>query len=321
MRLVRALLTTCCAIAIGTVLLVPGVRADEYNKLTYLTFSASIQVPGVTLPAGTYMFKLADPETGRRAIQIWNQDGSKLYTTLLTIPDQMMEAKSDPVVMFNETPSGSPHAVKSWFYPGDRTGMEFIYPKDQAMRIATATNSPVLSYTEDLKADSDIAVMRSTGVGRIGASGQVAANDTSATTTAQSSTTAATATTTSADVSQSTTSAQSATTVGAPARETTTATTTTAAATTTVESPAAAPVEAAPAPVANGRSDLSIDQNVPPQNERAVGTSGQAGQQARAEQGLPRTASPLAALELLSASMLAAAFGIRRLRRRVVDTQ
>jgi hypothetical protein len=119
------LFATICAIAIATVLLVPGVRADEFNKLTYLTFRGPVQVPGVTLPAGTYMFKLADPETGRRAIQVWDEKGTKLYTTLLTIPDEQLEAKDDPVVMFTERPSAVPQAIKSWFYPGARIGQEF----------------------------------------------------------------------------------------------------------------------------------------------------------------------------------------------------
>ena len=31
------------------------------NKRTFLTFSAPVQVPGATLPAGTYVFRIANP--------------------------------------------------------------------------------------------------------------------------------------------------------------------------------------------------------------------------------------------------------------------
>jgi hypothetical protein len=75
----------------------PGARADEYTKQTFLTFSGPVQVPGMTLPAGRYMFKLADPEGGRRAIQIWDEKGTKMFAMLLTIPDEQPEAKDDPV--------------------------------------------------------------------------------------------------------------------------------------------------------------------------------------------------------------------------------
>lgn len=327
MRLMRAVLTVSSAIAIAAIVLVPAARADEYNKLTYLTFSAPIQVPGVSLPAGTYMFKLADPESGRRAIQIWSQDGSKLYTTLLTIPEQMAEPKDEPVVIFMESPSGAPHAIRSWFYPGDRTGQEFIYPKDQALKIATATNTEVLAYTGELKTDSDVTAMRGSAVGRVGASGQASATNTASADTAQSSTstataTTATATTTAEPAAQAAASQPSAapaatvdqtpTTAGAAASATTTAPSTT------------ARTETAPAASATaGRSDLSIDQNVPPQ--RAVGTSGQVAENRSGQAGegrqLPATASPLLALELLSASTFAAALALRRLRRRVMETQ
>ena len=60
----------------------------------------------------------------------------KLYTTLLTIPDERMEASDQPVVLFAERPSGQAQAIKSWFYPDERIGQEFVYPKQQAMAIA-----------------------------------------------------------------------------------------------------------------------------------------------------------------------------------------
>jgi cobalamin biosynthesis Mg chelatase CobN len=44
-----------------------------------------------------------------------------------------------------ETASGTPAAIKTWWYPGERTGYEFIYPKEQARRLATAASQPVLT--------------------------------------------------------------------------------------------------------------------------------------------------------------------------------
>ena len=39
------------------------VRADDYNKKTRLTFSQPVEIPGKVLPAGTYIFRLADSLT------------------------------------------------------------------------------------------------------------------------------------------------------------------------------------------------------------------------------------------------------------------
>ena len=140
MRVVKAL---CCA-AVLTAMCVPGVRADEWDKKTILTFSGPVQIPGATLPAGSYMFKLAD--TGdRHVVQVFDKDGKKIIKTLMTIPNQRLAATDKPVVMFSERPAGSPVAVKVWFYPGERIGNEFIYPKRQAMRIAKETHQRVLA--------------------------------------------------------------------------------------------------------------------------------------------------------------------------------
>ena len=41
-------------------------RADTYDKRTVFTFNRPISLPGVTLPAGKYMFRLVDTETTRK---------------------------------------------------------------------------------------------------------------------------------------------------------------------------------------------------------------------------------------------------------------
>jgi hypothetical protein len=291
MRVARAFITMCCALAIAAVLLVPSARADEYNKLTYLTFSGPVQVPGVTLPAGTYMFKLANPESGRRAIQIWDEKGTQLYTTLLTIPDEQLEAQDEPVVMFWERPSGMPQAVKSWFYPAERSGYEFIYPKSQAMKIAEAANAPVLAYTDEVKADADEVALRGAKVGRIDATGQAAADATTTTTTT---TTTATATT---------------------------AATATPSANRTEPPAAAAPSTTAAAEPAPSTTIARAEPAAPPADDLPIGTSGTQAAQADADRELPRTASPLATIGLLSVLMIVSATGVRQLRRRFAENR
>src|SRR4030088_2869667 len=81
-----------CSAAIIAAGLAPSAHADEYTKLTLLTFSAPVDVPGITLPAGTYRFALAGPESGRRAIKVTDKDGTKTYGVFLSIPDQRTKA-------------------------------------------------------------------------------------------------------------------------------------------------------------------------------------------------------------------------------------
>jgi hypothetical protein len=160
----------CCAAALAMLVASPA-RGDVWNKKTFLTFSGPVQVPGVTLPAGTYTFKLADLTGSRHVVQIFDKDEKKIYTTILAIPDQRLEPSDKPVVLFSERPAGTPQAIKAWFYPGETIGNEFVYPKSQAIRIARATHQSVLTAADDTTTTAD--AMKSAEVGRVDENGQM----------------------------------------------------------------------------------------------------------------------------------------------------
>jgi hypothetical protein len=125
-------------------------RADESNKLTYFTFSAPVELPSVTLPAGTYMFKLLDGNSSRNVVQVFNKQGTKLYATILTIPDYRPQPSEKTIIKFSETSAGGPPAIKEWFYPGDTYGQEFVYPKNRAVELAKASNQSVPSMPQNM---------------------------------------------------------------------------------------------------------------------------------------------------------------------------
>ncbi len=147
MRFVKVL---CCAAAL-TAIIAPGARADEWNKKTILTFSGPVQIPGATLPAGSYVFKLADIPGNRHVVQVFDKDEKKIYTTMLAVPNQRMEPSDKPIVLFSERASGSPQAIKVWYYPGETIGNEFVYPKAQAMKIAKETHTRVMAMNDEPK--------------------------------------------------------------------------------------------------------------------------------------------------------------------------
>jgi len=258
---------------------VPNVRADEYTKLTYLTFSGPVQLPGVTLPGGTYMFKLADPDSGRRILQVWDKEGTKLYTTLMTIPDERMQATDEPAVMFTERPSGQAAAIKSWFYPAERTGYEFVYPKQQAMQIAKDTHSPVLSFNDESAKNEDAAAMRSAKIGRIDENGQAVEDNKAADNRSNSADHAAATNTANNNVNQndnSATTAQAASVNRAPAAANTAADNDDAASTTATRAGARTP-ESTTAQSTTTQSSTAASTQAPSANRTqssAVGTTG-----------------------------------------------
>src|SRR5471030_574037 len=155
MRFVKAL----CYAAALTVMLAPGARADEWNKKTILTFSGPVQLPRVTLPAGRYAFKLADIPGNRHVVQVFDKDEHKIFATMLAIPNQRMKPSEKPIVLFSERATGSPQAIKVWFYPGDTIGNEFVYPKAQARLIAKETHQKVLAMNDDAETSNTAGII------------------------------------------------------------------------------------------------------------------------------------------------------------------
>jgi hypothetical protein len=123
------------------------VSAVTYDKLAYVTFSGPVQIPGVTLNAGTYRFRLANPETSRNVLQVLSHDGATVYAMFHTIPDGRTSMTEDPVVTFRETPAGVAPAVRSLFYGGEYNGYEFVYPRGWPIMTAKIVPQPEITYS------------------------------------------------------------------------------------------------------------------------------------------------------------------------------
>jgi len=139
----------CCSVALAGALAVSfagPASAQPVDQRTYFTFSGPFELPGgKTLPAGKYTFRIGDSPSNRHIVQVMSQDGRQMYATLLAIPAQRNDPPSDPEIRFMEAPANTPPAIRTWWYPGRTIGHEFIYPKDQARRIAARQNEPVLT--------------------------------------------------------------------------------------------------------------------------------------------------------------------------------
>ena len=126
MQTLRGAVFALCTVLLCATL-APGARADLWDKKTIVTFGEEVEIPGQILPAGTYIFRLADNPSNRHIVQIWTADGEQILATILAIPKNDLEAHDQSQFEFDERPSGSPMALKVWLYPGDSTGQEFVY--------------------------------------------------------------------------------------------------------------------------------------------------------------------------------------------------
>ena len=109
-------------------------HADEADQTTKLTFDEPVEIPGQTLPAGTYLFKLADQDD-MDMVRIFNAAGTHLYATLHTVSAQRGEPAGNTVLIMSEPNGGTPALLK-WFYPGNTFGHEFVYSKQEEQQIS-----------------------------------------------------------------------------------------------------------------------------------------------------------------------------------------
>jgi len=177
-----------CTLAAAAMVPVGASAQGLPNQDTFFTFSQPVELPGMTLPAGTYLFQLVDSPSNRHVVRIMSQDRQKLHTTVMSIPNYSVERPSDkPEIRFLESSETGPQAIKAWFYPGRTTGHEFIYPRSQAMKLAARTGESVLTTKTDSPAVAEsVAEQDMSRVDRSGADSAVAAETrTAETTTAQ----------------------------------------------------------------------------------------------------------------------------------------
>jgi hypothetical protein len=120
---------------------VPSLRADEWDKKTNITVSKSFAVEGTVFPAGHYVLRLLNSSSNRDVVQIFNEEGTRIFTTILAIPATRQEATGGPKLSFYEMPAEQPAALHTWFFAGDTMGVEFLQPKHATPAgVSTATN-------------------------------------------------------------------------------------------------------------------------------------------------------------------------------------
>lgn len=166
--MLRSVLRMACAVLLLASVMVTAAAAQTADKRTLFTFSGPVAIPGKTLPAGQYLFRLADPMTSSKVIEVRSGDGKTPFGYFFSIPTERPDAAVQPEVRFMETAKGMPSAIRSWWYPGDRTGYELVYPKDQARKLAQGISEPVLTT----KAETTTAAQTDTSdLARVSSSG------------------------------------------------------------------------------------------------------------------------------------------------------
>ena len=112
------------AIAFATAV---GVDADETNRMQYLTFSRPVELPGITLHAGTYIFELPDAIGAPDVVRVQSRDRKTVYFTAYTTSiSRPASVPSTQLVSVREVAPNQPAPITVWWSDESR-GRQFIY--------------------------------------------------------------------------------------------------------------------------------------------------------------------------------------------------
>jgi hypothetical protein len=125
----KMLMTSCGAVGFLVLAAAAGAWGLTPSRLTYLTFSGPVGLPGMTLPAGTYAFELAAPDTSLEIVRVRDKEHSKkvYFMDFTGMVERPADLPKDYHVSFGEAPAGAAPPIVVWYPVGDPSGRRFIY--------------------------------------------------------------------------------------------------------------------------------------------------------------------------------------------------
>jgi hypothetical protein len=125
--------STFTALALAFGLAAGAVSAHAWgtaSRLTYLTFSGPVALPGVTLDAGTYAFELLDPSNSGNIVSVRDRNRARsFYLGMTQVVPRPAGMDEHSTVALGEAPRGEPKPIVAWYPPDAAHGLQFIYAR------------------------------------------------------------------------------------------------------------------------------------------------------------------------------------------------
>ena len=133
--MIRTIAVYClgCFFGLGTAL---GQTPQADFSVSQLT-----AIPGKTLPPGRYTIHVVDHLSDRYVLRVEGGHG-QVDTEFLGIPDPHLASGRHGMVEWN-TPANGAAYLRGWHFASLHTGLEFAYPKADAVAVAKANNAQV----------------------------------------------------------------------------------------------------------------------------------------------------------------------------------
>jgi hypothetical protein len=123
-------------------LLIAGCLYASEADTQDVSFNKPVQVPETILQPGQYKIHLEDHLADRAIVRITDPSGADHY--VLTVPTKKLKAASKGLIFFHD--STGAEAVQGWACSSCAKPLEFVYPKDEAVKLTAETGTPVMAY-------------------------------------------------------------------------------------------------------------------------------------------------------------------------------
>ena len=122
----KSALAMCGAIILLTAVTVG--HAWSPSRATILTFSGPVELPGVALGSGTYIFELIDPVGSIDVVTVRDKNRTRVYYSGFTRRVERPAGKVEAVTL-EETKPGVVPRILAWYPTTDVVGHSFVYSK------------------------------------------------------------------------------------------------------------------------------------------------------------------------------------------------
>jgi hypothetical protein len=120
----------------------PLLAAGPAHPPTDFTISTPSNIPGATLQPGPYTIRVVNRLSDRVILRI-DSPSANLHSIFIGIPNKQIEKPSTTgPVRWSSAASGAVY-LKGWYFPGTSSVVEFVYPKADALAIASSNPSKV----------------------------------------------------------------------------------------------------------------------------------------------------------------------------------
>jgi hypothetical protein len=129
----------CAALFLGASLL-HGAGRDAQN----IVITEAMQIPQATLQPGSYSLSIEERLKDRAVVRVSSLNSKQQFLVLAVNSRKLASDKSKGIILFNAA-DDKLQILRGWVCPSCAQGLEFVYPKLDALKITAETGQAVLA--------------------------------------------------------------------------------------------------------------------------------------------------------------------------------